>query len=55
MKQNINTDVHQIAIVTIGIRCGVKLTVIFECAASDSPCSISGTVTQNRIHIAGCK
>jgi len=28
---------------TIGIKCGVKLTVIFDCAASDNPCSISGT------------
>jgi len=30
-------------VITIGIKCGVKLTVILEPATSDSPCSISGT------------
>lgn len=34
------------AVSTIGIRCGVKLTVIFVLAAPDSPCSISGTEFQ---------
>ena len=28
---------------TIGMRCGVKLTVTLDCATSDNPCSISGT------------
>lgn len=31
------------ATLTIGIRCGVKLTVTLEPEASASPCSISGT------------
>ena len=30
-------------ILTIGTKCGVKLMVILERAASESPCSISGT------------
>lgn len=31
----------------MGIRWGVKLTVVLEPAASESPCSISGTEIQN--------
>lgn len=37
--------------ITIGIRCGVKLTVTFEFAASDNPCSISGTVNKSELSL----
>jgi len=44
-KQYKNTkDITLSATLTIGIRCGVKLMVTFEPAASASPCSISGAV-----------
>lgn len=33
---------------TIGMRCGVKLTVTFDCTTSDNPCSISGTAKYNQ-------
>lgn len=42
-KERISNDVMHLGSITIGIRCGVKLMVTFERAASDRPCSISGT------------
>lgn len=34
--------------ITIGIKCGVKLMVTFEWAASDNPCSISGAESHDK-------
>lgn len=51
--QSTDWVVHQMSfilgqVITIGIKCGVKLTVTFDFAASDNPCSISGTGINQR-------
>lgn len=46
--KNLKFITYTSATITIGIKCGVKLMVTFECAASDNPCSISGAESHDR-------